>query len=236
MNTLTNNTINYIKQLRDLSCGQTFILFQKKIIKTNKEIIGVKVPEIRRLAKVVVKNNDYDKLENINYNCFEEVLLKTLVISMIKDKEQLKKEIEKIIKYFDCWAEVDTLASSIKIIDKNTQDFEWFKSFLSSEHEFIQRFGVVGLMKFFIQEEWLEPTFNTLKSIKCSKYYVDMAIAWLIAEVLIKNQQNNIKIMQKIIKNAYFSKFIINKAIQKACESYRINKNDKEILKGMKIK
>jgi len=72
--------------------------------------------------------------------------------------------------------------------------------------------------------------------VKCEKYYVEMAIAWLISEIMIKNTQNAIEIMQKIIKNMQLNKFIINKSIQKACESYRIEQKIKYKLKEMKIK
>ena len=57
-----------------------------------------------------------------------------------------------------------------------------------------------------------------------------MAAAWLIAEVLIKHYDEGVKFL---LKNS-LDKKTHNKAIQKACESFRLSDDRKKYLKGIK--
>ena len=227
-----------IKKLKQMSCGKDFIEFSKKIIRTNKEIIGLKTPVLRKLAKEISKQKHDGLFIYKNNKYYEEILLRAMVISFEKDFEKAKLMLLELYRDIDNWAIVDTIVGSLAFV-KNTeeeQSFNYFKSLLCGE-EFEIRFGIVAFLKYFIyNEKWIEKTFDAIKTINCEKYYVEMAIAWLIAEVLVKYPQNAIKNMQKIIKNNHFNKFIVNKSIQKACESYRIDKELKDKLKELRVK
>ena len=115
-------------------------------------------------------------------------------------------------------------------------DFLYFKKLLLSDKPFVVRFGIVAMMKYFIDEKFLEKTIHALNEIKISDYYIDMAIAWLISEIIVKNPQNALENMQKILKINHFNKFVINKAIQKSNESYRIDTKIKEKIRELKVK
>lgn len=56
------------------------------------------------------------------------------------------------------------------------------------------------------------------------------AVAWLIAETLVKFYDTAVNFLKKNSLN----KKTHNKAIQKACESYRLSKEQKNYLKGLK--
>ena len=68
--------------------------------------------------------------------------------------------------------------------------------------------------------------------IKSDEYYINMMIAWYFATALAK--QWNIAI--KYLENKKLSSWVHNKTIQKAVESYRINDEQKNYLKTLKIK
>ena len=59
-----------------------------------------------------------------------------------------------------------------------------------------------------------------------------MAAAWLTAEILIKYYTDGLT----ILKDGILPKNTHNKSIQKAIESYRLNKDQKEYLRSLKIK
>ena len=63
-----------------------------------------------------------------------------------------------------------------------------------------------------------------------SKYYVHMAAAWLTAEILIKYYDTG----TAILKGGILERKTHNKAIQKAIESYRLTKEQKEFLRSLK--
>ena len=58
-----------------------------------------------------------------------------------------------------------------------------------------------------------------------------MAAAWLLAELIIKFYDNTII----FLKENSIDKKTHNKAIQKACESYRLTAEQKTYLKGLKL-
>lgn len=129
------------------------------------------------------------------------------------------------------------VVGSVKFLkEKSLENYQYLVDLLKNDSEFVIRCGIVGLLKYFIGEDYLWAAINAVDSIKCNKYYVNMAISWLISEVLIKNPQKAYKIMQKIIKNNHFNSFIINKSIQKACESFRINNELKNKLRELKVR
>ena len=71
----------------------------------------------------------------------------------------------------------------------------------------------------------------TLSKIKSNDYYVNMAISWYYSVALIKNYEEVIPLFE----NKILDKWIHNKSIQKAIESYRITPEQKVYLKTLKI-
>ncbi len=105
-----------------------------------------------------------------------------------------------------------------------------FGRYLKSDKEFYIRFGVVMILSYYVEEEYLEKNFKFFDSIKNAAYYVQMAVAWAISVCLIKFYDKTLNYLKK----ADLDKFTYNKAIQKAIESYRITEQYKAILRKMK--
>lgn len=226
-----------LSSLRALSAGSDFIEFTKKIVKTQKEIIGVRTIDIRKLAKQISKC-DHDALFKFGSNLsYEEVLIKGIVLAHEKDFDLVRPHLDELINVFDSWAEVDMICSSLAFVKGNEiKVFEYFSKLLQSPKRFACRFGVIGLMKYFLAENMLDKVLILLDNAACDDYYVEMGIAWLISEILIKYSKKAIENMKKIEKNYHFSKFVVNKAIQKATESYRIDQTLKTKLRTLKQK
>lgn len=222
-----------VARLVAASKGECYAASSKNITRTKLPVIGVATPGIRALAKEVSVNSPY--LESHANDYYETLLMWGFVLGKIKDRELGVAKLEEYISLIDSWALVDQTLPSLKFITGTENDFELFGQMLNSDKEFVVRYGVIGMMKHFIGQDHIERTLEALYQVKCDKYYVNMAVAWLLSEVIIKNPQNGMKIMQKIIKNHHFNKFIINKAIQKARESYRLGQEYKQKLNEIKI-
>ena len=93
------------------------------------------------------------------------------------------------------------------------------------------RFGVVFILCYYIDEDYIEQDFKVFNSVKSQDYYVKMAVAWAISVCLIKFYDETIVYLRD---TAELDKFTYNKAIQKAIESYRINDEQKQCLRKMK--
>lgn len=101
----------------------------------------------------------------------------------------------------------------------------------SSQEEYALRFMLVMFLDHFILPEYLERVFDLLDEIKSDKYYVEMAKAWLVAELFAKFRNETLGYLQR----DQLSVFAHNKAIQKARESRRISDDDKQLLSSLKL-
>lgn len=198
-------------------------------------MIGVRIPVLRKLAKELFKNN-YEEvkifLHDLPHKYFEENNLHAYLIENIKDINLCLKETNKFLPYIDNWATCDTFYPKIFEKHKNLV-LENIKKWIKSEKEYIVRYAVGLLMRIYLDDDSFDKKFiDLVLNIKSDKYYINMMIAWYICEGLVKRYDDFIY----IIENKLLDDWIHNKAIQKAIESYRISKENKNYLKKLKIK
>jgi 3-methyladenine DNA glycosylase AlkD len=197
------------------------------------EILGIRLPILRKIAKDISKTNIEEFLKISNDKYYEEVMIQGLVISQIKDEKLFYHYFKNHINKIDNWALCDTFCNSIKIV-KDYED-KYFKEALElslSPEEFISRVGLIIILEFFIKEENLEKIFDTLNKIQTNKYYINMAEAWLVCEIYTKYPKQTLK----FIKNNNLNKFTHNKSISKIHDSYRVSAKEKEYLNTLKRK
>ena len=208
---------------------------QKLCPDTKRKMLGIRVPQVRNLAKNILKEYDLKTaLKNINDEYFEEVLLQGILIGYSKkDFEEKLKFIKEFVPKIDSWAISDTFVPSLNISKKDLEKtWNFILPYTKSEKEFDVRFAVIMMLDYFITEEYVDKVLKELDKIKHDGYYVKMGVAWVIAEIAIKF---NNKAMQ-YLKNNNLDKFTYNKAIQKMIESRRISNEQKEFLRTQKIK
>ena len=197
-------------------------------------IIGVQVPKLRNLAKELAKTNSREYLELDNITFYEEKVIQGLLIGMSKlSIEETKKYLEKFITKIDSWAVCDVVCSSLKIARKEQKEmWNFLDKYINSDKEFEIRFALVMYLNYYLNEEYIDKVIKNISKIKTDKYYVQMAIAWLLSVSYIKQKEKTLK----YIKNNKLSNFTHNKAIQKIIESYRVSKEEKEFIKTLKRK
>lgn len=227
-----NTQIN--EQLRELA-ETNYKQFNQKIIPTNYEIQGIRMPALKKLAKEIAISSELTTyLYNAELTTYEQILLYGLVLGQIK-KPQLETifhYLDPLILKFDNWAHVDTIISSLKIFKKYPQEvLAHFLPYKTHEGEFTKRVFVIILMDYFMTDTHIDASLKHMSEVPQGQYYVDMAIAWAISVGLIKYYDKTLPYLQQ----KTFSKFVHNKAIQKARESYRIPLSIKEELNKMKI-
>ena len=203
------------------------------VLNSKYEMIGIRVPLMRKIAKEIAKTNIEEFLKYAQDNYYEEIMIQGLVISHIKDESLFNKYFKQYINKIDNWALCDTFCSAIKIVEK--YEDKYFKEALKmslNKKEFISRIGLVMILDHFISEKNLENIFDTLNEIESDKFYINMAEAWLICEMYIKFPKETKTFIQKNNLN----KFTHNKAISKIHDSYRVSKEEKEYLNSLRQK
>lgn len=231
--TWTNKTyqeyINYLISIKE----DKYKEFHSKLCFTKYEILGIRLPIIRKIVKQISKTNYEDFLKLTKSNYYEEVMIEGLVISNIKEEQLFNKYFNKYITKIDNWGICDSFCNSLDIVTKNpSKYFNLCKELSLSNEEFISRVGLIIILNYYVKEEYLQDIFNILDSITSDKYYINMAQAWLICELYIYYPQ----VTENYLKKNKLNKFTHNKAISKIRESYRISKDKKEYLNTLKRK
>lgn len=228
-----NNQIN--QKLHELA-EEDYKLFNLKIIPTNYEVLGVRMPALKKLAKEIADSSKLEVyLKNAELSTYEQILLYGLVLGQIRKPrmETIFHYLDPLILKFDNWAHVDTIISSLKVFKKHHEEvLTHFLPLKTHEGEYTKRVFVIVLMDYFMTDADIDTTLKHLSEVPQGQYYVDMAIAWALSVGLIKYYDKTMP----YIEGRVFSKFVHNKAIQKARESYRISPEIKEELNRLKIK
>lgn len=221
------------KKLFELS-DQNYQKFHSKLCPNTDNIIGVRLPLLRALAKEIAKEDWREYLKTANDDYYEEIMLQGLVIGYAKaDISEIIGYIEDFIPKINNWAVCDSFCNSLKITKKN-MDIVWdlINKYLNSKNEFEIRFGVVMLMSFYINENYIDQILLLLDRIKHQGYYVKMAVAWAISVCYVKFPEKTLK----YLNNNSLDDFTYNKSLQKIIESYRVDNDTKIKIKEMKRK
>ena len=217
-------------ELRD----EEYAKFQAKLTPSvdPKLFIGVRVPDVRKLAKELKNNPDVEAfLQELPHKYYDENMLHGLLISEIKDFDIAVKETDRFLPYVDNWAVCDIM--SPKVFKKHkTELIECIRKWAKSKKTYTIRFGIEMLMSHYLDDDFKAEYLDIPARIRSDEYYVNMMIAWLFATALTKQWDSAIQ----YIENVRLDKWTHNKTIQKAVESYRITDEQKSYLRTLKIK
>lgn len=207
--------------------------FQSKLVPniSRERIIGVRIPEARKLAKEIREEEAREFLADLPHYYYDENILHGLLISEIKDNTSTIEELDSFLPFIDNWAVCDIISPKVFRKKENRKELisdirRWSKS----NHTYTARFGLKMLMTHFLGDDFKKEYLEIPLSIKTDEYYLQMMIAWLFATALSKQWEETIK----VLKEKKLETFIQNKTIQKARESRRITKEQKDFLKRLK--
>lgn len=206
--------------------------FHSSLCPNVNDILGVRIPKLREIAKTIAKDNPIEFLEKYVCEFYEEKMIYGLVIGYMKaDLETRIKYLNKFVPMIDNWAVCDCACSTYKFTQKNMEEmFEYIKKYVFSNKEFEVRFACIMLMDYFLIDEYIDEVFQIFNNIKLDKYYVEMAIAWAISVAFIKNEKKT----REFLANNTLSVNTFNKALQKIIESNRVDDKTKDEMRKMK--
>lgn len=213
---------------------EKYKIFQENLCPDNDNIVGVRLPLLRKLARQIAKEDWHMYMKTAQDKYYEEIMLQGMVIGCVRtDVEERLRYITNFVPKIDNWAVCDSFCSGLKFTKYNMQRvWEYLKPYASSVQEFEVRFFVVMLLDFYIKENYIDKVLNSLDKIKHKGYYVKMAVAWAISTCYIKFPEKTMK----YLKNNRLDDVTYNKALQKIVESLRVQEDAKDIIRGMKRK
>ncbi len=206
--------------------------FQSKLIPNvpKERIIGVRVPQIRTLAKQYRKREACGVfLQALPHMYYDEDVLHAVLISDLRDYGRCMEAVEYFLPYIDNWAVCDIL--SPKIFKKNREQLiEKIRNWSASDKVYTCRFGLKMLMAHYLDDAFQEDYLSIPTGVHSEAYYVNMMIAWFFATALAKQWESAVGYLE----HQCLDMWVHNKTIQKACESYRITAEQKSYLKTLK--
>ncbi|MCR4831312.1 MAG: DNA alkylation repair protein [Pseudobutyrivibrio sp.] len=208
--------------------------FQAKLMPTlaPEKMIGVRTPELRKLAKKLAKEPDIDLfLDTLPHDYFDENQLHAFIISEMKDYDKCLERLNEFLPYVDNWATCDQM--SPKIFKKHKMELvQQIEEWIESDYTYTVRFAIGMLMEHFLDDEFDIVYTDMVADVHSEEYYINMMIAWYFATALAKQYD----VIVPYLLEQRLDTWTHNKAIQKAVESYRITPEQKKYLKTLKIK
>ena len=207
--------------------------FSAKLVPTlpRESFIGVRSPSFKlilRRVKELPSQELQTFLQTLPHKYHEENTLHIAIINKIKDYNECLAELEHFLPYVNSWAISDGL--NPPALKKNKlQLLPKLNQWICDDAPFTKRIGMLLLMKYFLDEDFKVEYLELPAKIRSEEYYVNMMIAWLFAEALVKQWDATLPFIQQ----KKLAPWTHNKTIQKACESYRVSPEHKEYLKTL---
>ena len=206
--------------------------FQAKLVPNipKETILGVRTPEMRKIAKEVFESAEQDAfLNDLPHKYYEENLIHIFVLAMIRDFDECVRRVEAFLPYVDCWPASDQ--ATPKSFRKNHEKLlPYIEKWIASDHVYTARFGLRMLMNEFLDADFKEEYLALAASKQGEDYYLKMMIAWFFATALAKRYDETVPYLEQ----HRLDEWVHKKAIRKAIESFRVSDAHKEYLKRLR--
>lgn len=209
--------------------------YQRKIVTdTAYPMLFVRMPVLRKIAKSVSQGDWKGMADCCSFSGYEEVL--TVCLAAAGADAPLSERLavlEPMLPRLDSWAMTDSIVPTLAAKSSERQAaWDFAVGCIGAEGEYVRRFGIVMLLDFFLIPEYLDAVEETIVSIYDQRYYVQMACAWLLAEMALQAWDR----VEGILKAGRLDLFVHNMTIRKIRESLRIPGDVKAAAAAMKRK
>lgn len=217
------NTFNlYLESLKN----ENKIEWTKRIVNTNMKVLAIKTPILKKISNEIYKGNYIEFLSFMPLDYYENTIIIANIINKIKNNKKYYLDIYS--RKIDNWASCDVLNFN------NVNKEEYYNislEYIKSKETFVRRIGIKILFSFVKDYNYTDKIFVILdKTYNENEYYVNMIMAWLLCELFIYQREKTLN----YLKDSKLNSFVINKAISKCRDSYRINNEDKQLLLNYK--
>lgn len=224
------------EQLRDLA-EEDYKEFNRKLIPGVAQVMGVRLPAMRRLAREAAKEDFRSYLEEAREKVgpesfHEEIMMQGLILGYAKmDREERSGYLDEFVPKIGNWAVCDSCVTGYKFMEKEPEYwFNYLRRFQDSREDFELRFMIVSMMSHFVDEDHIDEILEYCEKIRHDGYYTKMGVAWAVQVCYVKFPEKT----RKFLELDMMDDFTHNKSIQKIRESYRVSREEKEELNRLK--
>lgn len=212
--------------------------FSAKLIPGVKNMLGIRLPVLRKLAKEMAKEDWREYLSWTEFDYFEEVMVQGMILGYAKAPvEELLEEAGKFIPRIDNWSVNDSFCNGFHIAKKHPKEvWDFLIQYQNSRKEYEVRVVAVMLMSHFLVPEYIGKTLEVLGKLYTEEYYASMAVAWAFATAWAKFPEetkaylgvSEMEVWEAQGKECPLDEETYLRMLQKGVESYRVSAEDKE--------
>lgn len=219
------------RRMIDEAAEEDYAKFSSKLIPGKEGIKGVRIPALRKIAKQIAQDDWEAFLEDVP-ECFEEEILRALVIATAPmEAERRMGYSESFIDTIDNWSVSDTFCTSWKFKKKESEAvYDYFSSMMDSGSEFRMRVSVILRMDHFLDEAHVGDLLDDIARYRNDGYYYKMGAAWAASFCFVHFPDRT----WETLRSGRMDRWVLDKTIQKICESYRVSDEDKAALREFK--
>lgn len=233
--------------------------FSGSLVPGKIQMLGVRLPELRKIAKRIAREDFEQQIYSENIY-FEEKMLKGMIIGYATMKD---KNVERGLKYLDefapevdNWSVCDSFCNTFQVV-RNDLEKSWnhIQKYIDSQEEFQVRIGLILLLNHFVKCDKEGKRISRKRRIEYSDlyengvqglfedrmigvlnrpyeqgYYAMMAAAWTTAEMFVTYPKST----YQLLLNHHMDDVTFHKSIQKICESLTPTKEVKQIMRGLR--
>lgn len=207
--------------------------FHSSLLPGTKNILGVRIPQLRKLAKRIAQEEDWRMfVETTEITCYEETMLQGMIIGIAKmELEEQIKHVRMFVPRIDNWAVCDIFCSELKTAVRKNKETVWqfIQPYLQANEEFQIRFGIVMLFHY-IDEDHIDSLLDYTDHFRHDKYYARMGMAWMLSVCFVKFPEKTLE----YLKVSRLDSWTYNKSLQKITESLRVDKETKALVRSLK--
>lgn len=256
MDTIKEETREFLKA----NSEKKYKEFSKSLIPGEINMLGVRLPVLRKKAKELAKGHWKEELKTEDVY-FEEIMLRGMMLGYVKESlEVMLPYIEAFIPKVQNWSVCDSVFSKMDVFRTDRErTWEFIQPYLYSEKEFEVRTAVIIMMQHLLKCDEKGKSIKRLKSIayedcltdqpagteengkylprilealnrEFPSYYASMAAAWTIAEAFCCFPA----FVYGFLKENRMDEATYNRALQKIIESLIPQPKVKEMIREMK--
>lgn len=205
-----------IENLIDKHSTEKYRDFQSKLLPGINNIAGIRLPILRKTAKQLAQDPKQYIYSDQPDRYFEQTMLRGMIIGYADcDTEKRLEYIKKFVPMIDNWSVCDSFCVGLKFTKTDKQKvYDFLQSYIYSDKEFFMRFGIVMLLFYYIDDQYIDRVLEILSKLDPNQYYAQMAVAWCFS-IAYKHYPNK---TLSVLDSCNISEFIYKKSKQKIRE------------------
>lgn len=218
--------------------------FSASLIPGVNNMLGIRLPFLRDMAKALVCGDWRAYLEEAECDYFEEVMLQGMVVGFASrkttertcasaaepDLNETLLMVEQFVPKISNWSLCDSFCAGLKFVKRNKAVvWKFLQKYLVSDKEFELRFGVVLLLDYYIDSDYIDRILDVLGNVRHDSRYVKMAVAWALSVCVVKQREKTLTFLQE----RRIDKETLQMTKQKVADSFRVSEADKAFVRGL---